>query len=176
MIRVIRWGAATAAVAAAVAIVVLTSRPQPAPQSPGLPDTTATCAARLERVGQALRIYAQDHEGWFPITPTAAEGEGRLLEDLAEHGVSEGDLRCPARPESPYVYHNYRALGPGAWTNWMADEHLVTPDSPDETWLMADSIERDRPGPHSETLKAFNFLRVDGSVQFHAGRPREVYK
>ena len=176
MNRIIRWTAAALAVSAAVIIVVLTSRPRPAPQPPALPDTTATCAQRLARVGQALRLYAQDHEGWFPIAPTAAEAEEHLLRHLADPEALKGDLRCPARPQRPYVYHSYHARGPGAWPNWMADEHIVTPASPPDTWLMADFIERDRPGPHSETQKAFNFLRVDGSVQFHAGRPREVYR
>jgi hypothetical protein len=137
------------------------------------------CAERLAKLGKALRLYAADHGGAFPITETPGESEVRLLPCLKRYGaVSEG-FRCPTAETAggkPYVYHSYRRRDSREWPNWMAEEHIVTRKSPAGTWLMSDYLARDAPGPHSQTEKALNALRADGSVEFHVGRPREVYK
>lgn len=178
---------ATLAAALGIAVWVgLSSRsrqaspPAPAPVAQQAADRAReVCEARLAKLGKALRLYAADHGGAYPITETPGDSDVRLLPGLKRYGVSSGDFRCPtaeAAGGEPYVYHCYRHKDSREWPNWMADRHIVTRRSPGGTWLMSDYVLRDAPGPHSQTEKAFNTLRADGSVKFHVGRPREVYK
>ena len=174
--RGLRWALAGLAVVAALVLVMRGSRKQSAPHVVAPPDTRQICAQRLAEIGQALRAYAEDYDGHFPVTPSPAQADVRLRPLLGDHGLQRDDFRCPAREYYPYVYHCYHSLGPGPWPNWMLKKHFATLKSPPSTWLMADYLERDKPGPHSQTEKALNYLCVDGRVRFHAGRPREVYK
>ncbi len=179
----IRLLATVGAAAAAVALVVWsgdrevppsTQAPPPVPA----PAQTETCAQRLAKLGQALRLYADDSDGEFPVGETPAAADAWLPGRLKAGTVTPADLRCPTagRAGPPYVYHCYETLGEGNWPRWMAPEHLVTADSDADTWLASDFLQRDGPGPHSTTEKAFNYLTVDGRVSFHTGRPRDVYK
>jgi len=179
--------ALTLLAALAIAIWVgLKSRPASKPQraptpvaSPSADDSRKICAERLARLGKALQLYAADTAGAYPVLPSPGEADVRLLPVLNRFGVTTKDFYCPIEEGpggKPYVYHSYRAKGSGGWPNWMAEKHLVTRKSPADTWLMADYLGKDQPGPHSPTEKAFNILCADGSVKFHAGRPREVYK
>ncbi len=173
--------------ALAIAIWVgLKSRPAPKPQPPTTPVAAMSadgsrklCADRLARLGKALQLYAADHAGAYPVLPGPGEADVRLLPLLKRFGVTTKDLYCPVEEGpggKPYAYHSYRAKGAGGWPNWMAEKHLVVRKSPADTWLMADYLGKDQRGPHSPTERAFNFLCADGSVKFHTGRPREVYK
>jgi hypothetical protein len=136
------------------------------------------CAQRLEKLGKALRLYADDNDGAFPIGDTPARVNEWLPQRLKKHAVTQADLHCPAAGEGrpPYAYHCYRKLGDGNWPRWMAEKHVVTKDSKPDMWLAADAIDRESPGPHSPTEKAFNYLTADGRVTFHVGRPRDVYR
>jgi len=153
--------------------------PPPPATGPTTDRAREVCAARLAKLGEALRLYAADHSGAYPITETPGDSDVRLLPCLKRHGMTSGDFRCPTAGTAggePYVYHCYRHKGSSGWPNWMAEEHVVTRKSPAGTWLMSDYVLRDAPGPHSQTDKAFNYLRADGSVKLHVGRPREVYR
>ncbi len=171
----IRWGATVVAAACAVAVAVLVGanlRPSP-------DEGRAQCAQQLARLGRALGLYAADHEGRFPITATPAAADEDLLPALGAWGVARRDFHCPALagPDSPpYTYHCYENRGSGDWPRWMPEKHIVTSDSPRDSWLMADYLARDTKGPHSQTEKAYNYLCVDGRVHFRAGRPRDVYE
>ncbi len=168
----IRWVMASLVMAAAVVIAARAGMQRRAPA-----DTARQiCAQRLARLGNALLAYAKDHDGRFPVADTPAQADSRLLPLLRTYGLTKEDFFCPSRPGLPYVYHCYRRLGPGGWPRWMSEKHLVSLQSPAETWLMADYLSRDAPGPHSRKEKAFNYLRVDGSVRFQDGRPRDVYR
>jgi hypothetical protein len=137
------------------------------------------CAERLAKLGKALRLYAADHGGAFPAAPTPGDSDTFLPPRLKRHGVTAADCRCPTAegPNGhPYLYQCYRERGSAPWPNWMPAKHAVTTHSPPETWLMSDYLSKDLPGPHSQTEKAFNYLRADGSVKFHTGRPRAVYR
>jgi len=180
----VRWIAVTLGAVVAVAIAVWTGledRPPEQPESTAKPADRAVevCARRLAAVGLALAAYAQDHDGFYPVTTTPAATYNELLPVLASYGVSERELLCPVseRTGGPfYVYHSYLRRGDIEWPKWMAEQHVVTGESPPDTWLMADALIKDDPGPHSETQKAFNYLCVDGSVHFRSGAPRMVYK
>jgi len=171
----IRWGATVVAAACAVAVAILVGanlRSSP-------DEARSRCAQQLTKLGRALRLYAADHEGRFPVTETPAAADDSLLPVLSQWAVARDDFHCPAfaGPDSPpYTYHCYRNLGSGDWPNWMPDEHIVTTESPPGTWLMADYLARDTNGPHSTTEKAYNYLCVDGRVHFKIGRPRDVYE
>jgi len=188
--RVIAWGVALAAAVVAVMIAVWSgehshapsapanaARPQPNRQTGG-DQTRAVCAAQLEKLGQALRLYAADHRGQFPLTPTPAVADQELLPALQARGGTRGMFHCPALgPDgAPYLYHCYQSPGADRWPKWMPATHVVTVKSPTGTWLMSDYLARDRPGPHSQTEKAFNYLCADGHVRFHLGSPRQVYR
>jgi hypothetical protein len=174
--------ASISAAAIAVGLVLLSGRDHgpPLDQTPA-PDTqqqAAECRQRLTRLGKALRMYADDNKGAFPIGETPAAADQWLPVFLTEYDMTEADFRCPtAGPAGPpYVYHCYKALDGTNWPRWMAEKHLVTLKSPPDTWLAADYIRRDGNGPHSQTEKAFNYLTADGRVKFQGGRPRDVYK
>jgi hypothetical protein len=171
----IRWGATVVAAACAIAVAVLVG----ASLRPSRDDTRAACAGQLAKLGRALRLYADDNEGHFPVTQTPAAADRRLFPLLEQWGIVRDDFYCPALTEAdspPYTYHCYRDRGSGDWPRWMPDEHIVTLDSPPGSWLMADHLGRDTKGPHSQTEKAYNYLCVDGRVRFKVGRPREVYE
>jgi len=177
-----RTVATIGAAAIAVALVLWSAR-NPSPPvdevtPPPAQDNVRLCADRLAKLGKALRLYAEDNEGAFPAGETPSAVDRWLPEVLDSPEVSAADLRCPTTGEAgpPYIYHCYETLGEGAWPRWMAPEHRVTTDSEPDTWLASDFLERDGPGPHSATEKAFNYLTVDGRVTFHTGRPRDVYK
>ena len=170
-----RWVVVTVAAASAVGVAVWSGEQRAAPSRPS-DNTQGICAARLGRLGQALRVYAQDHDDRFPVAQTASRADGYLFPLLEAQGVTEEDFRCPARPAFPYVYHCYEKRGAGDWPRWMPEQHVVVLDSPPNTWLMADYLPRHTPGPHSQTAKAFNYLCVDGHAAFHVGRPRDVYE
>lgn len=181
----IRWAAVAVAAAAAIIIAVWSGMQQRPAASHDADDagsaasaetTRELCASRLAKLGKALRLYADDHDGCFPVADTPARADRQLLPLLQEHGIAKQDFRCPARTEVPYAYHCYRSRGRADWPNWMVEEHVVAMDSAPDTWLMADCLLRGMTGPHSTTEKAFNYLCVDGRVEFHAGRPRGVYK
>lgn len=139
-------------------------------------DDIAICAGRLGTLGAALRMYAADYDGTFPILGTPRRADVLLPPLLNAPTVTAQMLRCPARPEDPYLYHCYRKLGEGKWPKWMDEERTITTaDSPD-TWIASDVLLRGSVGPHSETTKMFNYLRIDGSVRFSAAQPRTMYK
>lgn len=171
----IRWGATVVAAASAIAVAVLIGTGLRSPQDDG----RAACAGQLARLGRALRLYADDHDGRFPVAKNPGNADRDLLPLLGDWGIAHQDLYCPALPMAdaqPYAYHCYGSRGPGDWPKWMPEEHIVTTDSPPDAWLMADHLARDTNGPHSPTEKAFNYLCVDGHVRFKIGRPRDVYK
>ena len=167
-----RWIIVTVAVATAVALALRSGTRQEVVSD----NTQEICARRLARLGQALRAYAQDYGGRFPVAETPSHADRHLLPLLEGHGVRKDDFRCPARPWLPYVYHCYERRGSGNWPSWMPEKHVVTVESTPDTWLIADPVLRNRPGPHSNTQKAFNYLSVDGRVRFYTGRPREIYE
>jgi hypothetical protein len=174
-VRVVEWCVVIILAASALAIAVWSGR-----RSRPL-DTTdrQLCAAQLRTLGQALRVYAADAEGKFPVAPTPDGADRELLPLLRGREVTGETFFCPALAEHmrrPYVYHCYKERGDGPWPKWMPDEHVVSTDSPADTWLMADYLARGAPGPHSATEKAFNHLCIDGRVSFRVGQPREVYK
>jgi len=180
--NVVRILASVAAAAIGLGLALWVTRPQspppqPAPRVPSRDDVTL-CAQRLVKLGRALRLYADDNDGAFPIGDTPADADVWLPKRLKEQHVTAADLRCPAAGAEgpPYVYHCYRRLGVGNWPRWMAEKHVVDEDSDPGAWLSADAIDREAPGPHSPTEKAFNYLTADGRVTFQVGRPREVYK
>jgi len=172
--------AALAAVAIAVWTGLQNRVEQQAEPVPEPVDTARqVCAQRLADVGRALAAYAEDYDGAYPLTSTPAATYDELLPLLEPHGISAEQLLCPVSEAvggPPYVYHSYLSRGGVDWPKWMPDEHVVTSESPPETWLMADAVERGKPGPHSETQKAFNYLCANGSVRFRQGQPREVYR
>ena len=180
--NVLRILASVGAAAVGVGLALWVGRPQaPAPEPTTLPlsqDDVKLCAQRLGKLGKALRLYADDNDGAFPIGETPANADAWLPKRLKKQGVAQADLRCPTTGEGgpPYVYHCYRELGGNNWPRWMPEEHVVTKDAEPGTWLAADVIDRDEPGPHSSIDKAFNYLTVDGRVTFRIGRPREVYR
>jgi hypothetical protein len=175
-----RWLATMGAALAAAALAYWSVRhtAPPAGPTPGPAPEVKVCAERLQKLGRALALYAGDHDGAFPVLPTPDHADKRLPALPAKQKVTPDVLRCPTSEPSgpPYVYHCYRKLGPGEWPRWMAPKHRVTQSSPPGTWLAADHVRRDDPGPHSATEKAFNYLTVDGRVTFRVGRPREVYR
>ncbi len=171
----IRWTATVVAAASAVAVAVVVGTGL----RPSQDDDRAACADRLARLGRALRLYADDHDGRFPVTRTPGNSDRDLLPVLGEWGIARQDLYCPAlaiADAQPYTYHCYESRGASDWPKWMPDEHIVTTDSPSDAWLMADYLARGTNGPHSQTEKAYNYLCVDGHVCFKIGRPRDVYK
>jgi hypothetical protein len=169
--------------AAAVAVgLVLWTKPEapaptPAPQPPSR-DEVKLCAQRLANLGRLLRTYADDNEGALPIADSPSPTDAWFAKRLGPPALQPSDLRCPSAGDDgpPYLYHCYEALGEGDWPRWMPSEHPVTRDSPPETWLASDVLQRDGPGPHSATEKAFNYLTASGRVAFHSGRPRDVYR
>ena len=182
--QIARWVAVFLAGMVAVGIAVwagLQARPpqQPEPIEDPAQVARGVCAQRLADVGRALSAYAADHGGSYPVTSTPAATYDELFPALAPYGVTEGQLLCPVSEESgcpPYVYHSYLSRGDVQWPKWMPEKHIVTVKSAAETWLLADALIKDETGPHSETQKAFNYLRVDGSVLYREGAPRMVYK
>ncbi len=181
---IMRWLAIVLAALAAVSIAVWTGMQnrleQPAePVAEPIDTARQVCAQRLADVGRALAAYAEDYEGAYPLTSTPAATYDELLPLLEPHGISAQQLLCPTSAAvggPPYVYHSYLSRGGVDWPKWMPDQHVVTSASSPDTWLLADALERGKPGPHSETQKAFNYLRADGSVKFHQGQPRAVYR
>lgn len=179
--NVLRILASVGAAAVGLALALWASRPHAPPEPTAHPpdrDDVTLCAQRLEKLGKALRLYADDNDGAFPIGDTPADADAWLPQRLKKQGLAQADLHCPATGEGqpPYVYHCYRKLGEGNWPRWMAEKHVVTKGSKPDTWLAADVTDREAPGPHSPTEKAFNYLTVDGRVTFHVGRPRDVYR
>ncbi|MFP3903916.1 MAG: hypothetical protein ACLFWB_06690, partial [Armatimonadota bacterium] len=65
----------------------------------------AICADRLAALGQALRMYAADYDGDFPVLETPRGADAILPKLLNSPAITPGTLCCPARPEEPYVYH-----------------------------------------------------------------------
>jgi len=177
--QAIAVGAILGAGGLAVCLGLRQRRPPEAPAQTAQPDTgQQACAERLARLGKALRLYASDYDGHYPVTPTPGDA-GMLLPLLEKRGVTAGDFECPGMESVaglPYAYYSYRDKGSGDWPNWMPERHIVGPDAAPDTWLMGDRIRKDAPGPHSLTDKAFNYLQADGSVQFYAGRPRDVFR
>lgn len=179
-----RWTAVTLAGMIAVGIAVWVGLQQrPAPESTTVAEPVdharQECARRLADVGRALSMYAADCDGVYPVTTNPAAAYGEFLPAIAPYGVVEEQLLCPISEQTdgpPYVYHSYLGLGELQWPRWMEAERTVTVASPAETWLMADALLKDQPGPHSKTHKAFNYLRADGAVRFHQGPPRQVYE
>lgn len=154
-------------------------RERPAPREEAAEYSRKECARRLAAAGRALAMYAAEHEGVYPVLRTPAAVYEELLPLLAPYGVTRTQLVCPTSEttEGPeYVYHSYRGLGQETWPKWMEEKRAVTTASPPETWLLADYLGKDRPGPHAETGKAFNYLRADGAVRYHKGAPRQVYR
>lgn len=182
--RIVRGVAVVVAVGAAVAIAVWTglqSRAQEPAEDGVDPAAVAReeCARRLREIGRAMTAYAGDHEGLYPVLSTPAATHDELLPLLSRYGINAAQLLCPVSEETggpPYVCHSYRSRGEVNWPKWMPEEHVVTSASGPGTWLVADALVRDKPGPHSDFQKAFNYLRADGSVRFHEGAPREVYE
>lgn len=136
----------------------------------------AICADRLAALGRALRMYAADYDGALPVLDTPWHADTILPDRLNSPAITPGTLCCPARPEDPYVYHCYRKLGEGKWPKWMDTERTVTTADEPGTWIAADVLLRGSNGPHLPETKAFNFLRVDGSVRYSAAQPRTVYQ
>ncbi len=136
----------------------------------------AICADRLAALGQALRMYAAEYDGAFPVLDTPRHADTILPDLLNSPAITPGTLCCPARPDEPYVYHCYRTLDEGKWPKWMDAERTVTTADEPGTWIAADVLLRGSDGPHLPDTKAFNFLRVDGSVQYSSAQPRTVYR
>jgi len=180
-----RWASAAAAAIVAVSVAVWCGlemrNPEPAetkaPEA-AAPDATGkdVCEERLRKLAAALRVYADDHDGAFPVADTP-DGHAEWLTATLE-GVQVGDLACPTATSADegYLYHCYRDKGDGNWPKWMSGEHIVTADSEPDTWLASDYLTRNTVGPHGSDGKAFHYACVDGSVKFHEGRPRDVYK
>jgi hypothetical protein len=182
--RIVRGVAIVAAIGAAAAIAVWTGL-QGRAQAPAEDEADAVavareeCASRLRETGRALTAYAGDYDGLYPVLSTPAATYDELLPLLSSYGIGAQQLVCPVSEATggpPYVCHSYRSRGEVNWPKWMPDEHIVTSASEPGTWLMADALIRDEPGPHSDFQKAFNYLRADGSVLFRQGAPREVYE
>jgi hypothetical protein len=167
-----RWVAAAIAIAVALFIIIRSARHSAEIKDP----LREQCAAQLTRLGKALQMYALDNGGRFPVLETSSDPERVLAPLLKPYGVKLDDFFCPARPEVAYLYHCYQKRGPEPLPRWVQDKHLVTLKSPKGTWLLSDFVERDAPGPHSKTEKAFNFLTVDNEVRYFEGHPRDVYK
>lgn len=136
----------------------------------------AICAGRLGSLGASLRMYAADYDGAFPILQTPLQADRLLVSLLDTPGVTRRTLRCPARPQDAYIYHCYHRLGDRQWPKWMDQQRTIATNDSPETWIASDILLRGSVGPHSETTKMFNFLRIDGSVQFSAAQPRTVYE
>ena len=182
--RIVRGVAVVVAVGTAVAIAVWTGlqgRAQQSAEDEVDPAAVARdeCATRLRRIGQAMTAYARDYDGLYPVLSTPAATYDELLPLLLRYGIGAEQLLCPVSEATggpAYVCHSYRSRGEVNWPKWMPEEHVVTSASGPSMWLMADALVRDKPGPHAEFQKAFNYLRADGSVRFHEGAPRGVYE
>ncbi len=76
------------------------------------------CASNLRQIGLALRMYADDHDGWMPLTTHGGPTNqswiftlGPYLGDVHEVRISPADRRGPRRTNgSSYVLNEYVAV------------------------------------------------------------------
>lgn len=132
------------------------------------------CAQNLAGQYVALQMYANEHEGWFPILTNAASPAGPLSLLIPKYTTQTGFWICPAAgdralpPAQPFAD---RKLSYAYYMGWRRDASppavLATDEQVDRQPKLARqvifSVDGEGPG-NNHDAGGGNFLRTDGSV------------
>jgi heavy metal sensor kinase len=94
-----------------------------------------TCASHLRQIGMALRLYVDDHDGRYPVTPTEV---GTTLDDEENEGVHDWEdeierlfrppqlFRCPSDPSPSEFFPTSYTLN-GAFATGLPESEISFP-------------------------------------------------
>ena len=82
------------------------------------------CATNLRNLGLALRAYAVDHDGWFPVEEQCGNPQRALVEGLYPHYLSaRGVFYCPSAEQMEPYAQSEAFGGPGGDSVVNTDEN-----------------------------------------------------
>jgi len=89
------------------------------------------CATNLRQLGVALRIYAANNEGWYPVEDTCGNPQCALIGELYDQYVSQRDMfYCPSADQVEQYAQSHEYGGPGGDSVVNTDEnwsrHYIT--------------------------------------------------
>jgi len=75
---------------------------------------TTKCASNLRQIGLAVRLYALEHDGAFPVEETCGNPQSRLVDSLVPRYITQWQVfYCPSADQvEPYAQSNEYG-GPG---------------------------------------------------------------
>ena len=153
----------------------------------------AACASNLRQIAQAVRMYAEDHDGMPPNRPTVGfpldPGPQRIVDSLARYGATSELWFCPADPDrgrdvyKDRVQHWVTSYHYHGWSNYVGDRGGPdgTVEPPDiiamndtarwlSYWIAADARHQETYGRVSDHSSwhagGFNVVYADGHVRW----------
>ncbi len=143
------------------------------------------CARNLAGQYVALQMYANDHEGWFPILTNASSPSEPLSRLIPKYTTQTEFWICPAsgdRPLKPAQPFADRRISYAYYMGWRRDDPatsvLASDEQVDRQPKLAQQVifspDGERPG-NNHGAGGGNFLRTDGSVAHSPSQAAGVF-